>query len=136
MLIWDITAPGHGGFSLTDRTAAERIRDILSGGALYPGGAVSLDYRRAPKSDAPTPVATVREGGSEVHDAIHEAVEAVRSLNAKEAADYVQTLNSRDVLVAVKVSEEAHPRYTGGRHDVLNAIEERDGEIDLGDPNI
>lgn len=140
MLIWDITAPGHGGFSLTDRVAAERIRDILNSGTLYPGGAASLGVRRAPKMDEPRPVATLAQKddglSDETHGEIDQAVATVRSLNAKEAATFIMTLNDRAVLEAVHASERAHPKYEGGRHDVTNACEERLGEIDVADPTI
>lgn len=85
MLIWNITAKGHGGFTLTDRVAAEHIRDILNAGTLYPGGTATLETGRAPKNDEPRPLAVVAE--AELDDApshevladIDEAVATVRS---------------------------------------------------------
>lgn len=129
MLIWNVKLFDRVLVAVTDKGTAEALTALLNNGTLHgvPGDAAAYEDARGPRT-APTTVATVEEADP--------LVDAVLSSNVPEARALIRDVHDLGVLDALHAAERKHPKYRDGRNKVLDAIEERKGEITTADPRL
>ena len=94
--------------------------ELINGGvALYKDGPVPPNMKTAtaaPADDA---------GGDNAGGKPGDLATATHALNAKDAVALVEGLTSADDVAKVRDGEVHHPKYTGGRQSVLDALDAR-----------
>jgi len=97
------------------------------------------DEDAAPVSQARAPLAAapIKEDVPDLTSgAFAELVTEMQGKNADWTKRRVMRLTSPAEVARVREIERSHPRFQGGRSMVLNALEERLGELSTPDPNI
>ena len=131
MLIWNVKLWDRVLVSVTDKVTAEGLVALLNNGTLHgvPGEAVAYEAARAPR----TPADTVAE--VEVQAPPNALVEAMLTARVADAKAMIAAQDDVAVLDMLHAAERAHPKYEAGRSKVLDAIEERRGELAVSDPH-
>jgi hypothetical protein len=128
MLIWNITLFDRLLVSVTEEVTAKDLVRLLNSGKLHgvPGDPAAYTDARAARAAG---------GVASVH-AVNEAVAGLIHKNVPEAIEVVDATDTVETLDAMHAAERKNPRWKKERREVLDAIEERKGEVTTKDANV